>query len=114
MEGLRADPALAERLNSLRLLPEAEYTDSQWEIMQALFEMLRLAAAHLELEFQSEGCVDFSEVALRAASALGSADAPTDLALAMDYRISHILIDEFQDTSITDRKSTRLNSSHYS
>ena len=101
MEGLRADPALAERLNSLRLLPEAEYTDSQWEIMQALFEMLRLAAAHLELEFQSEGCVDFSEVALRAASALGSADAPTDLALAMDYRISHILIDEFQDTSIT-------------
>jgi len=101
MEGLAADPALAERLDSLRLMPEPGYTDSQWEIMQALFDMLRLAAAHLELVFQSEGSVDFSEVALRAASALGSADAPTDLALAMDYRISHILIDEFQDTSIT-------------
>mgnify|MGYP006273132981 CR=1 FL=1 len=101
LEGLRTDPVLAALLDSLRCLPEPEYTDSQWEIMQALFEMLRLAVAHLELAFQSEGCVDFSEVALRAASALGSADAPTDLALSMDYRIRHILIDEFQDTSIT-------------
>jgi len=32
-------------------------------------------------------------------AAFGSVDAPTDLALRLDYRISHILIDEFQDTS---------------
>jgi ATP-dependent exoDNAse (exonuclease V) beta subunit len=32
-------------------------------------------------------------------AAFGATDAPTDLALRLDYRISHILIDEFQDTS---------------
>src|SRR5690606_35422690 len=44
---------------------------------------------------------DYVEVALRALQALGSADEPTDLALAFDHRIRHILIDEFQDTSFT-------------
>jgi ATP-dependent exoDNAse (exonuclease V) beta subunit len=31
--------------------------------------------------------------------ALGEEDAPTDLALSLDYRVQHLLIDEFQDTS---------------
>jgi ATP-dependent exoDNAse (exonuclease V) beta subunit len=33
--------------------------------------------------------------------ALGSDDEPTDLALALDYRIRHLLVDEFQDTSVS-------------
>ena len=33
--------------------------------------------------------------------ALGEPDAPTDLALSLDYRIGHLLIDEFQDTSLS-------------
>ena len=39
-----------------------------------------------------------AQAALRA---LGEDDAPTDLALALDYRVQHLLVDEFQDTSIT-------------
>src|SRR6185312_3063120 len=31
--------------------------------------------------------------------ALGTDEEPTDLALALDYRIRHLLVDEFQDTS---------------
>src|SRR5690606_5814902 len=31
--------------------------------------------------------------------ALGSSDAPSELLLAVDYRVQHILVDEFQDTS---------------
>ena len=39
-----------------------------------------------------------------ALSALGAADDPSDLLLAVDYRLAHLLVDEFQDTS---RASTR-------
>jgi ATP-dependent exoDNAse (exonuclease V) beta subunit len=45
--------------------------------------------------------VDFVEVAQGALHALGEPEAPTDLALALDYRLRHLLIDEFQDTSIS-------------
>jgi ATP-dependent exoDNAse (exonuclease V) beta subunit len=98
---LSRDPVLAGHLHEARHMPDPGYPDEQWQILQALFEILRLAAAHLEVEFQSAGALDFAEVALRAEAALGTAEQPTDLALSMDYRIQHILIDEFQDTSIT-------------
>jgi ATP-dependent exoDNAse (exonuclease V) beta subunit len=43
--------------------------------------------------------VDFVEVAKRALLALEDETGATDLALKLDYRIQHLLIDEFQDTS---------------
>src|SRR4029079_12970536 len=42
---------------------------------------------------------DFTEGTLRALLALGAPGEPTDLLLAIDYRLAHLLIDEFQDTS---------------
>jgi len=45
------------------------------------------------------GQVDYSEMSTRAIESLGNEAAPTDLALRMDYRIQHLLVDEFQDTS---------------
>ena len=86
-------------LNDLRHLPSMQYSDDQWLIMEALLDLLPVAVAQLHMVFRDRGQVDFSEVAQRAAHALGSADNPTDLALALDYRIQHILVDEFQDTS---------------
>ena len=47
----------------------------------------------------ARGEVDFTEVASQAVAALGGAEGPSDLALRMDYRIRHLLVDEFQDTS---------------
>ena len=38
---------------------------------------------------------------MRALRALGTPEEPTDLALAFDYRLQHILVDEFQDTSFS-------------
>ncbi len=62
-------------------------------------QVLVLAAAELDQVFREQGAADFPAVSLAALRALGSADAPTDLALRLDYRLQHILLDEFQDTS---------------
>jgi len=80
-------------------LPGAVYTDAQWDILQALLEVLPLAVAELQVVFQLRGQADYVEAALRALRALGTPEEPTDLALAFDYRLRHVLIDEFQDTS---------------
>ncbi|MGH8609847.1 MAG: UvrD-helicase domain-containing protein, partial [Gammaproteobacteria bacterium] len=86
-------------LEALRHLPPPAYTDSQWMTTQALFELLHLGLAHLALVFGEQKKVDFAQLALAALRALGEPEAPTDLALALDHRISHLLVDEFQDTS---------------
>jgi ATP-dependent helicase/nuclease subunit A len=43
--------------------------------------------------------VDFTEVTRAAIRALGAPEQPTDLLYWLDYRIQHLLVDEFQDTS---------------
>ncbi len=89
------------RLNDLRLLPPAAFDEQQWLILEALVPVLIAAAAELRVVFCAKGQADFNEVALAALKALGDDEEPADLALALDYRIQHLLIDEFQDTSIT-------------
>lgn len=90
-----------EALGDLRRLPPARYSDAQWAVLAAIGNLLRYALAQLKLVFEAERRVDFTEVAQAALRALGSDDDPTDLALALDYRIRHLLVDEFQDTSIS-------------
>ena len=92
-------PALAERLHDVRILPGIQYSDSQWDVLLALFELLPVAVHELHRVFRQHGATDFVEVALAAADALGSADAPGDVAMLLDYRIRHVLVDEMQDTS---------------
>jgi ATP-dependent exoDNAse (exonuclease V) beta subunit len=98
---LVAIPGLREALIALQDRPPERYTDYQWEVLEAILKLLPLAAAHLKLVFGEQGEADFTEVAQGAVRALGSPDAPTDLLLAFDYRVKHILVDEFQDTSIS-------------
>ena len=90
-----------ELLDETRILPPAAYTDTQWEIVDALAALLPVAVAQLEVLFRERGKVDFTQVAQAAVRALGEPDNPTDLALALDCRIRHILVDEFQDTSFS-------------
>jgi len=92
---------LRQLLQETLLLPPAQYSTTQWEILDALLELLPIVAAQLQLTFQQRGHIDFIEIAQRALQALTDEDAPTDLALCLDYKIKHILIDEFQDTSAT-------------
>ncbi len=95
---------LREALHTLRELPPPYYQDNQWQVLEALFHALKLAAANLRVVFQSRGQVDFSEITLAALSALGPVEQPTDLALSLGHRIRHLLVDEFQDTSNSQRE----------
>lgn len=86
-------------LKRCRELPHASYAAEQWQVLQALIELLPLLVAELWLVFRAEGKADFAEVALKANAALQSADDPSDLLLKLDSQLEHILVDEFQDTS---------------
>lgn len=92
---------LREELINTLDLPPAHYSEQQWQLISALVKLLPVLTAQLTLLFKEHKTVDHTEIALRALEALGHYDMPSDLALALDYQISHILIDEFQDTSLT-------------
>ena len=101
LNALEPEDGFRFALQDICVLPSSNYTDRQWEILGAITRLLPHAVAQLSVIFQANGVVDFSEVSQRALQALGDSDAPTDLALALDYRIKHLMIDEFQDTSIS-------------
>ena len=90
---------LAQLLHSARSLPPDHYSDQQWSMLLALFRLLPLAVIELKRLFAAQGIADHIEVALHAGAALGSAENPGDVALLLDYKVSHILVDEMQDTS---------------
>lgn len=93
------NPPWLAPLVAIRNLPAA-YSEKEQELLQHLAQVLWIAVAQLRLAFIESGQVDFIEIAQRALVALGEADNPSDLLLRLDRRISHLLVDEFQDTSL--------------
>ncbi len=94
-----ADLGLRERLVSLGYLPLQEFSDDQVDQLRAVCETLILATADLASCIQEQGVRDFIAVNQAAMRALERDGEPTKLARVLDYRIQHILVDEFQDTS---------------
>lgn len=90
---------LWDLLAATRALPPAQYEDGEWRVLKSLLFVLRLAAGELKAEFAESKAADYPEFAAAARQALGTPDEPTDTALALDARLRHILVDEFQDTS---------------
>ena len=99
LESLAAHDDLVSVLARLRLLPPPALTDAQWERIDALSSVLPHAVAELLALFAERDSLDHPAVAAAARDALGFDAAPTELALALDYRIRHLLVDEYQDTS---------------
>lgn len=91
--------ALLDGFARLRFMPALAYTDHQWQLVETLSRVLMQSALHLKVVFAEQGQVDFAEISLSALQALGDTEAPTELAMMLDYQIQHILVDEFQDTS---------------
>ncbi len=105
IESCKKSPDLQQKLDLVgRKHPSPVIEDDYWISLQAISVVLEFAVGQLRMEFRRRGEVDFIEVALQAQQALGSEDNPTDLALVLDHHLSHILVDEFQDTSVTQEK----------
>jgi ATP-dependent helicase/nuclease subunit A len=93
-------PDFLSAILRVKNLPDPQYDPQQWEILQSLFVLLPLLAAHLNILFNENNAVDFTAISHQALMALGEDEDPTNLALYLDNKIHHILVDEFQDTSI--------------
>ena len=96
-----AVPGLRACLRRIELLPTAAFAPGEWDTVGALFALLKHATAHLMVLGDLAGRADFTAYSMAALDALGPSGQPTDLALSLDYQLRHLLIDEFQDTSIT-------------
>lgn len=90
---------LLEALRYVRLLPDPELDSEQWQFLVALCQILHGLSGELLLAFRNFRVVDYTQTGAAALLALGDPEQPTDLALALDNVIEHILVDEFQDTS---------------
>jgi ATP-dependent exoDNAse (exonuclease V) beta subunit len=97
---LAAVPGLAGALHAVRQLPPPRYDDAAWSFIEALLAVLPRVAARLQLVFAQASAIDFSEATLIAVRALMTGDMPSDLLLSLDARVEHLLVDEFQDTSL--------------
>jgi ATP-dependent helicase/nuclease subunit A len=99
LDALSRRSELAAQLHRVAELPPLRYSDAQWRVLNALRIVLVRLAAELAVVFAEHAVADFVEVALVAQRALGATEQPSELLLALDRRIEHLLVDEYQDTS---------------
>ncbi len=102
--GKIAAAGLAPRLATARRLPEPVVDPAVRAPLWAIATALALAVTDLSETFAAHEVMDFTELALAANRALALDDLPTELAQALDYRIRHVLVDEFQDTSLSQHR----------
>jgi ATP-dependent helicase/nuclease subunit A len=88
-------------LDELRRLPDERFAEAQWQVLSALVKLLPVAVQQLRHIFHERGVADYVEVAIAARRSLGGPEETTDLARNLNLQIQHILIDEFQDTSVS-------------
>jgi ATP-dependent helicase/nuclease subunit A len=98
---LAENEALRSSLDELRYLPDQQFSESQWKILASMVRILPAAVEKLKDIFRAQGVADFVEVAIAARRSLDNSKESANPVLITDDRIEHILIDEFQDTSVS-------------
>jgi ATP-dependent helicase/nuclease subunit A len=96
---LTIDPEHLVALATIRMLPAPTIPERERGALDALARLLLLAAQELTRLFDVYGECDHSQIAGAARQALTESSSPTPLAERLGTRLSHILVDEFQDTS---------------
>jgi ATP-dependent helicase/nuclease subunit A len=100
LDDLRAVPGAEQRLAAVVLLPPSRFGPVDAAALESLILLLRYASAQLEVLFRETGRVDYPAVAAAARESLGAGGEASELAIFQGERLRHLLIDEFQDTSI--------------
>src|SRR5580658_3810034 len=101
IDELRALPAaVGAALQEVKRAPATQLSADEAAAIEALSRVLARAAAELHTEFAQAQRVDYTYVTGAARAALTEAGEPTDLALRTGLALRHILVDEFQDTSL--------------
>ena len=100
LQSLKSNEPLRLALENLSYAPPAHYNEGQWSVLKALLELLPVVYARLKLTFAQQSVTDYIEISDSALFALENEQAVSDVALYLDSKIQHILLDEFQDTSI--------------
>jgi len=100
IDDLRNTPGVRAALLELRRAPAAQLVAEDAAAIAALARILARAAAELHAAFAEAGRVDYTYVTGAARQALAEGGEPTELALRAGLTLKHILVDEFQDTSL--------------
>ncbi|MDC9726524.1 MAG: UvrD-helicase domain-containing protein [Candidatus Thioglobus sp.] len=100
LSALSGQTELERLLSGVKHLPELDFAEDQIQALSNIAQVLKIAVAQLNILFEAQQSSDFIQVALDADQVLSDHGA-TDVALFLDYKIQHLLIDEFQDTSST-------------
>ncbi len=97
---LQGVPGLRGALLELRRLPPACLAGTDAAALESLARLLAHAAAELQAQFALAQRVDYTYLTGAARQALAEEGEPTELALRTGLALRHILVDEFQDTSL--------------
>jgi len=98
---LAENEALRSSLDELRYLPDMKFSETQWKILESMVNILPVAVVKLRDIFRARNAADFVEVSIAARRSIDVPNEPSTPNPGMDRRIEHILVDEFQDTSIS-------------
>ena len=94
-------------LVSVRQLPKPELDEVEWQELYQLITLLPQAVAELDILMAETNSTDFVAMGLAALNALRESET-SGLAYQLDKKIRHVLVDEFQDTSVTQFELLRL------
>jgi ATP-dependent helicase/nuclease subunit A len=100
IDDLRGAPGVRTALLELRRAPGSRLADGDARALAALARLLAHAAVELHAAFAEVQRVDYTYVTGAARQALAEGGEPTELALRTGLALRHILVDEFQDTSL--------------
>jgi ATP-dependent exoDNAse (exonuclease V) beta subunit len=95
LSALQDISSFSELLKTLFYMPNPDDISIDWTLLKAFYQLLPLLVACLHLEFEKQQKSDFIYIAQQARFAL----LETDISIYLENQLSHLLIDEFQDTS---------------